>query len=94
MPIAPIHESKEALRPRAICDERITLPLSVFREKVSWQRNVAHRWAEDFLADAAGAVREAGVQSGRTSGPEVVPHPQVPRAPGRGEAAVAVGAGP
>ena len=28
MPVAPIHDSKEALRFRAICDERITLPLA------------------------------------------------------------------
>ena len=28
MPVAPIHDSKEALRFRAICDKRITLPLA------------------------------------------------------------------
>ena len=28
MPVAPIHDSKEALRFRAICDERISLPLA------------------------------------------------------------------
>ena len=28
MPVAPFHDSKEALRFRAICDERITLPLA------------------------------------------------------------------
>ena len=28
IPVAPVHDSKEALRFRAVCDERITLPLS------------------------------------------------------------------
>ena len=28
IPVAPIHDSKEALRFRAVCDERITLPLA------------------------------------------------------------------
>ncbi|CAJ1339557.1 unnamed protein product, partial [Effrenium voratum] len=32
LPVAPIHDSKEALRFRAICDERITLPLSALRD--------------------------------------------------------------
>ena len=31
IPVAPVHDSKEALRFRAVCDERITLPLSSLR---------------------------------------------------------------
>ena len=31
LPVAPVHDSKEALRFRAVCDERITLPLSSLR---------------------------------------------------------------
>ena len=31
LPVVPVHDSKEALRFRAVCDERITLPLSSFR---------------------------------------------------------------
>ena len=32
MPIQPIYDSKEAMRFRAVCDERVTLPLSAFAE--------------------------------------------------------------
>ena len=38
LPIAPLHDSKEALRFRAICDERITLPLSAFAEQPASMR--------------------------------------------------------
>ena len=32
MPVAPVHDSKEAMRFRAICDERITIPLDALKQ--------------------------------------------------------------
>ena len=32
MPVAPVHDSKEAMRFRAMCDERITIPLDALKQ--------------------------------------------------------------
>ena len=49
LPVAPVHDSKDALRFRAICDERITLPLSALRASrrctpSCWQGPVRQAW--------------------------------------------------
>ncbi|CAJ1366158.1 unnamed protein product, partial [Effrenium voratum] len=68
IPVAPIHDSKEALRFRAVCDERITLDSvytklvaglsksSMVEVKVNWRCNVVHDWVEQVPQEAAGAL--------------------------------------
>ena len=51
LPIAPLHDSKEALRFRAICDERITLPLSAFAEQPAIHEALTKELPLDAMAD-------------------------------------------
>ena len=51
LPIAPLHDSKEALRFRAICDERITLPLSAFAEQPAIHEALTKELPLDAMVD-------------------------------------------
>ena len=51
LPIAPLHDSKEALRFRAICDERITLPLLAFAEHLAIHESLTKELPLDAMVD-------------------------------------------
>ena len=51
LPIAPLHDSKEALRFRAICDERITLPLSAFAEHLAIHESLTKELPLEAMVD-------------------------------------------
>ena len=51
MPIQPIHDSKEALRFRAVCDERITLPLSAFADHPMVYDKLLQSFHPDSMVD-------------------------------------------
>ena len=49
IPVAPVHDSKEALRFRAVCDTKLVSGLSkssMVEVKVNWRCNVVHDWVE------------------------------------------------
>ena len=61
--IAPLHDSKEALRFRAICDERITLPLEAFASKPAVYEALTAAWGH------GGHQGELALQMGTLVGP-------------------------
>ncbi|CAE7598049.1 ppsC [Symbiodinium sp. CCMP2592] len=62
LPVADIHDSKQHMRLRAVCDERITLPLKTFRDFPEIYNSLSHSLGQESMVEAKMAWRCNTVQ--------------------------------
>ncbi|CAE7814291.1 MKK3 [Symbiodinium sp. CCMP2592] len=62
LPVADIHDSKQHMRLRAVCDERITLPLKAFRDFPEIYNSLSHSLGQDSVVEVKMAWRCNTVQ--------------------------------
>ncbi|CAE7030898.1 cpt [Symbiodinium sp. CCMP2592] len=62
LPVSDIHDSKQHMRLRAVCDERITLPLKAFRHFPEIYNSLSHSLGQDSVVEVKMAWRCNTVQ--------------------------------
>ncbi|CAE7253788.1 unnamed protein product [Symbiodinium sp. CCMP2592] len=62
LPVADIHDSKQHMRLRAVCDERITLPLKAFKDFPEIYNSLSHSLGQESMVEVKMAWRCNTVQ--------------------------------